>query len=121
MKAVLLSAALALTSVGLGLVGTADAATPNGHSYYFYSGTQLIGQSILYCNNLTQHWGEAVGTNLANAVSVTYPCSTGTASNVGYGSNVDATVRANFCNTVDACSDGPIPAGGPLERGLYSN
>ncbi|GAA0901908.1 hypothetical protein KR767_05715 [Luteibacter anthropi] len=119
-----LSAGLAgIFVTGMLMAGSAQALPKFVTTYVFYSGTQAIGQSILYCNGVRQHWGEAVSTNLDNAVSVTYSCVTGDAMRVGYPTGIDPWVKQNFCSTSAACEVGPwpIPGAGTLLNGSYSD
>lgn len=103
--------------------GKANAVTTTGRTYVFYSGTQVIGQSLLYCNNDQKHWGDASQYNLINAVSVSYSCDTGFVIRVAYPANIDPWVKANFCSQTQACQTGPWPvAGAPaLENLLWSD
>ncbi|MGE7136455.1 hypothetical protein ACQKIE_02395 [Luteibacter sp. NPDC031894] len=101
----------------------ASAVVTQGRTYVFYNGTQVIGQSLMYCNNAEKHWGEASQHNLANAVSVSYSCSDGFAIHVGYPANIDPWVKTNFCSQTQSCDTGPWPvAGAPaLENLLWSD
>lgn len=99
------------------------AVTTKATIYVFYSGTQAVGQSILYCDNQTQHWGDASQHNLGNAVSVTYSCDTDMATYVGYPAAIDPWVKTNFCGSTGICDGGPNPIiGAPAtQRGLWSD
>ncbi|QWT19770.1 hypothetical protein KPL74_18745 [Bacillus sp. NP157] len=114
---------MAIAVAGLFAAGTAQALPGEVTAYYYYSGTQLVGQSLLYCNNVTQHWGDAPANGFQNAVAVTYACTSGKATDVAFPANVDPWVRTNFCSTQgSACTVGPWPSAGVnMLPGRYSN
>jgi hypothetical protein len=109
-----------LVATGSALIsGEAEAVVTQGHTYVFYNGTQLIGQSLLYCNNAQRHWGDASQHNLDNAISVSYSCDDSRAIHVGYPANIDPWVKANFCSQTGVCDDGPEPTlGAPALQSL---
>jgi hypothetical protein len=115
-------AAFALLGLGLCTVGAAQAVPASVVTYVYYSGAQPVGQSILYCNGIQQHWGQALLADQHNAVAVTYSCSSGNATRISYPTNLDPSVKANFCNT-GICEVGPepIPGAGELLPGLFSD
>lgn len=121
----ILAAGLAglLVAVASTMPREAEALPANVVSYVFYSGAQPIGQSIRYCNGNAQHWGDARSSNLANAVAVTFSCSTGLTTHVAYPAAIDPWVTANFCSESGLCEVGPwpVPGAGTLLPGLYSD
>jgi hypothetical protein len=121
MKRLVLGACIASTAFFV--AGEANAVATHGSTYVFYSGTQVIGQSLLYCNNDQKHWGDASQYNLNNAVAVTYSCSDGTAIHVGYPANIDPWVKSNFCSQTGLCEAGPWPTNGApaLQTRLWSD
>lgn len=113
-----------LVAAGMFFAGSANALPGQVIVYYYYSGTELVGQSLGYCNNVLQHWGDAPGSGagIAGAIAVTYSCSSGSATDVAFPDSIDPWVRTNFCSTVNACSQGPTPVGGhTLLPGRYSS
>jgi len=105
--------ALGLLAGSLACAGTASAAVPsNVATYVYYSGTQIIGQSILYCDGKQQHWGDAFLDNQQNAVQVLFSCSSGQTTRVSYPVGLDPWVKANFCSTTNQCEVGPWPVNG---------
>jgi hypothetical protein len=111
-----------LIAAGMFVAGSANALPGQVTTYYYYSGTQLVGQSLGYCNNVLQHWGDAPDNGGVNAIAVTYACGTGSAIDVSYPTNIDPWLRTNFCSTVNACGQGPTPVGGhTLLPGRYSS
>lgn len=123
MKCVPLAVLAVVAIVASFTSSNAEAVVTQGRTYVFYNGTQVIGQSMLYCNNDQRHWGDASQYNLNNAVSVSYSCSDGTAIHVGYPANIDPWVKTNFCSETQVCDTGPWPvAGAPaLQFGLWSD
>lgn len=111
--------------VGMGVfvAGEAKALPTTVNSYVFYSGTQIVGQSILYCDGTPQHWGDAPSTGIHNAVAVTYSCGNGNATRVSYPTTIDPWIHANFCLQSGVCEVGPkaVPEAGVFEPGLYSD
>lgn len=116
-------ACLAIAGLGLIAAGEANAVVAEGRTYVFYSGTQIIGQSMLFCSNDQKHWGQASRYNLNNAVSISYSCTDGTAIHIGYPANIDPWLKANFCAETVVCETGPWPVTGApaLENLLYSD
>ncbi|QWT19769.1 hypothetical protein KPL74_18740 [Bacillus sp. NP157] len=120
----LVAGLVGLLGVGaLSLPQVAEALPSKVNSYVFYSGSQVVGQSILYCNGVQQHWGDARSNNLANAVSVTFSCSSGETTHVAYPAGLDPSAKANFCSQSGLCEVGPWPVNGAgtLQNGLYSD
>jgi hypothetical protein len=123
MKMLMVGLAGLLAAVAAGVPRYAQAAPVNATSYVFYSGQQVIGQSILYCNGNRQHWGDARSDNLSNAVAVTFSCASGLTTHVAYPAAIDPWVQANFCSQSGLCEVGPwpVPGAGTLLSGYYSN
>jgi len=123
MKMLMTGLASLFVAVAAGVSGRAEALPPNATSYVYYSGQQVIGQSILYCDGNRQHWGDARSNNLSNAVAVTFSCGTGLTTHVAYPAAIDPWVTANFCSQSGLCEVGPwpVPGAGTLLSGYYSN
>lgn len=103
------------------------AVVKNSKSYYFFDENEnLIGQNLLYCNNNTQHIGNASRNN-TRTISVTYSCETSDPTAVGYSGLISASLKNDFCAVYQVCGDpGPWPISAeflnyPLESGLYSD
>ncbi|MBB3228018.1 hypothetical protein FHW69_002650 [Luteibacter sp. Sphag1AF] len=91
---------------------------------YFDDQGHIIGESIRYCNNNTQHWGVASSTS-QNYAEVFYGCSSNDTS-VHFGSQLPTAVRDSFCVTYGTCSrsEPSFLSGyqtGPVTSGMYSN
>lgn len=104
----------------------AQAATSNSMQRTFFNDQgQVIGESFLYCNNTTYHWGTVEQSNRDN-VSVQYGCGAGGGVTVAYDIGVPAALRASFCSTYPVCTQSqpwPLPQQGsnPMLSGLWSS
>jgi hypothetical protein len=126
MKKVMYVALASLAPLALAS-NVANAVTSHAQSrFWFDSSGNLIGQSILYCSNVTQHKGTAVATN-PYFINIQYDCPPDGTANVGYSASIPSQLRNNFCAMYEVCgddmpspiSDQYLPA--PIEIGLYGN
>lgn len=120
---VISAAALTLLAIIGCAPQSAHAVTSNSTTRLYYRGTQLVGQSLLPCNNLAEHWGDASPNLSDGSVYVRYACDGGGAQ-VTYPSGLNPAIVANFCNDTGLC-DAPeaalaIGAAGPVFSGYYS-
>ncbi|CAD0320251.1 DUF6289 family protein [Xanthomonas hortorum] len=107
---------------GLAVTPEANAATQYGRTWMWFDANEnLVGQSILYCSNQTEHQGT---TSTTKRVIISYACDTREVSSIDY-TEVSPQLRADFCDTwgQGMCEGGPWPNGyltSPWQRGLYN-
>ncbi|MBV6815321.1 DUF6289 family protein [Xanthomonas campestris pv. passiflorae] len=100
----------------------ASAATQYGRTWMWFDANEnLVGQSILYCSNQTEHQGT---TSTEKRVVIVYACDTREAASITY-SGLSPQLRSDFCDTwgQGMCDSGPWPNGyltSPWQRGLYN-
>ncbi|MBB5865789.1 hypothetical protein [Xanthomonas sp. 3058] len=121
MKKVLLASIFVAIS-GLTVTPEVKAATQYGRTWMWFDANEnLVGQSILYCSNQTEHQG---ATSTAKRVIISYVCDTREVNSISY-TGLSQQLRSDFCNTwgQGTCEDGPWPNGyltSPWQRGLYN-
>lgn len=121
MKTILLAAVFMAMS-GLAFTPEANAVTQYGRTWMWFDANEnLVGQSILYCSNQTEHQGT---TSTVKRVVISYACDTRNVNSISY-SELSQQLRADFCDTwgQGMCEDGPWPNSyltSPWQRGLYN-
>lgn len=118
--------ALIACATSMVLAAPANAAIKNASTYYYFRGSELIGQAAIQCNNYAWHWGEASRYNLDNTVEVTYTCPAfSSPGQQHFGSGINETVRQSFCTiaSTGCYGNGPLhePGYPAAVDGLYSD
>lgn len=120
--AVVLLAAIAASSTFLSPQAHALPVNSTQRVHYDANGN-IIGESIRYCNGVTQHWGQASQYN-RNYVAASYGCSDDSIT-VAFGADASPQTRQTACTVTAICSQPqPWPGSyevGPLVRGLWSD
>lgn len=107
---------------GLAIAPTASAATQYGRTWMWFDANEnLVGQSILYCSNQTEHQGT---TSTEKRVVIVYACDTRDVSSISY-TMLSSQLRSDFCDTwgQGMCDSGPWINGyltSPRQPGLYN-
>ncbi|TBV76235.1 DUF6289 family protein [Pseudoxanthomonas winnipegensis] len=121
MKSALVAAAIAAMGT-LGVMPSAHAVTQYGRTWMWFDANEnLVGQSILYCDNTSEHQGT---TSTAKRVIISYACETRQTNAISY-TDISTELRADFCDTwgQGMCEEGPWANGyltSPWTSGLYN-